>query len=351
MTIRHWQLGSSGGNAFTHSLATTPGASGLPIVNRIEVWERPAGGAFPDGCLQGIRISYNTGAQSPIYGTTTGATLHSITLADTETITSMWVAQVNNNTRIGFLEIRTSTGRFWKHGSTRAPLAWQASIHSGILLGITGRQSSEIHQIGFYSLEQLTRITVDFEYLAMPDPSSIQLIGYDILQGDNRQGLNPLRVAIARSQNVTNSATSEQSWTESLGVSVSVSMGFFGIGESSVGTEWTVTNTQTNSTSYSESSTITWTGEVVVDPGQFTQIDLLYYRGYFVVPYTTRILLHGISGARYLLTRTGNLTGVAAGIGLIRQRHIRSDQIRDIRELKPIEQEYAEEDLPPNTEE
>lgn len=320
-------------------------------MNRIEVWERPRGGTYPDGCLQGIRISYNNGAQSPIFGTTTNAAHHSITFADTETISSMWVAQVNNNTRIGFLEIRTNTGRFWKHGSASAPTAWKVSVHSGILLGISGRHGHDIDRIGFFFLEQLANITVDMQYLAMPDPNSIQLIGYDVIQGDNRNGRNPLNIGIARSQTVTNSATTEQSWTESLGVSVSVSMGFFGIGEASAGTEWTVTQTQTNSTSYSESATITWTGEVTVDPGQFTQVDLLYYRGYFVIPYRATIVLVGRSGSRYTLIRTGNMSGVAAGIGLIRQTHLRRGEIRNIEDLKPTEKEIPDDELPPNTKE
>ena len=351
MTIHHWEQGGQGGDPFSHCLATQAGAKEFPLVNKVEVWERPRGGTYPMGCLQAIQIHYSDGSSSPIFGKTGGAQHNSISFASGEFITIMYLGTSYNKTRIGWIYIETNKGQSWRSGTADADLAWGATVANGFLLGITGRHGDDIDRLGFYFMEELAAITVEMEYLTMPDPSSITMISYDVLQGDNRHGITDLHISINKGVDETNSATSEEGWIESFGVNTSVSGGFFGIGEASAGTEWSMTKTRSNSTSYSESSNISWSGSVAVPPGQYIQIDLLYYKGWFDISYEATVVMIGKSGAKYPLKRSGGMTGMASGVAVIKQTVLdRNMPNSGLEDTKPIDEDIPFDKLPPNTE-
>lgn len=71
------------------------------------------------------------------------------------------------------------------------------------------------------------------EFLTEPEPGSISAVQFDTVIGDNRKNTEQGSISLekADTKTVITSTTKEESWTEDFGVSVSVSSGFFGIGE------------------------------------------------------------------------------------------------------------------------
>ncbi|TGO48121.1 hypothetical protein BOTNAR_0491g00010 [Botryotinia narcissicola] len=345
MVIHHWEAGSANSEGtFSHCLLTEKDVKGFPTVKTIGVWYDTTNNE--PYSLEGIQIEYSNGTKTPVYDRNI-TNYYSFTLEDGEFITDMTVG--TGSPLMRSISINTNRGRHRKFGS-RDEITHSVPVHSGFLLGITGGiLYGCISQLGFYFLEDLAGVAVMINYTAMPDPSTIGQIQFDRINGDNRDGKNPLQIDIARSEEVTNSFTTEESWTESLGVSVSVSDGFFGIGEASAGTEYTYTESKSNSTSYSETHKIEWKGSTTVDPGDYTVIDLLYYKGYFEITYTAVITLIGKSGSKHELSRSGGGAGVSGGVATIKQFHVPSNQTESILFSMPHEKTLEEDELPPNT--
>ncbi|THV43876.1 hypothetical protein BGAL_0839g00020 [Botrytis galanthina] len=345
MAIHHWEVGNANSEGtFSHCLLTEKDTKGFPTLKTIKAWHDSLNGA-PDS-LDGIQIEYSNGTKTPLYGRE-GSFPSSFTFGEGEIITEMTVG--TGDPLMKSISIYTNRGRHWKAG-TRDNITHSVSVHSGFMLGITGGvEYGAIGQLGFYFLEDLAGVAVVMNYIAMPDPSTIGQIQFDRINGDNRDGKKPLQIDIGRSEDVTNSFTTEESWTESLGVSVSVSGGFFGIGETSAGTEYTYAETKSESTSYSESRQISWSGSATVDPGDYTVIDLLYYKGYFEISYTAVITLIGKSGSKHELSRSGGAAGVSGGVATIKQYHVPANQTESILFSKPQEKTLEEDELPPNT--
>ncbi|GCB23143.1 hypothetical protein AAWM_06028 [Aspergillus awamori] len=351
MVIKHWSFGSQNDEGtFSHCQLTETGAKNFPTVKTIEVWHSVLDGE--PYVLHGIRIKYTDGTITPIYGEE--STIHdSFTFDDGEYVHEMWLGVKTWDNLMGSLSIETNKRNYWKAGPKSEPSSYKVPVHSGFFLGVSGGLIYGIPgQLGFYFLEELSGITVVMDFLAMPDPSSISRIEFDTVHGDNRDGRKPLEIEIGRQETVTNSSTTEETWTEGLGVSVSVSTGFFGIGEASAGTEYTYTETKSDSNTYEESHLLKWNGKVEVDPGDYTVVDLYYYTGHFDVEYKAAITLTGKSGSSHTLERFGNMNGTTSGVATFKQYHVDPNDKKKLSLLvKPREEDLEEDKMPPNTNE
>lgn len=177
-----------------------------------------------------------------------------------------------------------------------------------------------IGQLGFYFLGSLESVDLHLDVLSEPDPNSIVPVLHQVVIGDNRGNSRDLILGLdnADSKTVSTSATTEESWTEELGVEVSVSGGFFGIGEFSAGTSasYGYTETQSNTTSHASSTTLSWSGSTSVRPGGYTVGELYFYTGQYTVKYSASIVLKSRSGETHTIIRDGEMKGTAAGVAM-----------------------------------
>jgi hypothetical protein len=367
MTIHNSSIGDLvDAGKFSHCQLTAPGAKDFPTVKKIELWFCPRPYAAADRWVTvicGIQVTYTDGNYSPLFG----EKVHegpdwntSFVFQDGEVITELWVGKKLDVWLIGSIDFYTNKGRHYEAGVNRdVHSSGQLSVHSGILLGISGGLTysggrNVFGNIGLYFLEELASIDMKMDFLTTPDPGSVSKVEANIINGDNRQGRAPMTLSLELKKSATTSATTEESWADELGVSLSVSSGFFGIGEVSATTEFTYSETHTKSSSYQESTEITWGGSVVVAPGDYTIVDQFYYTARYQVEYKATIILKGKSGSQYTLARFGNMNGTTAGIATYTQRHIDRNGINGVPPnlyLGPVEETFNDDDMPPNTNE
>lgn len=131
---------------------------------------------------------------------------------------------------------------------------------SGFRLGVQGRGGDELDKLGFYWLEELFEITMELNYLAMPNNNNITPISYHKSIGDNRQGKALFFMSTQKGVDVTNEGSSEETWAESLDINLSAKLGFFGNSKLSASTEFIVTHSKTGSSSWYSTSCVTWSG-------------------------------------------------------------------------------------------
>lgn len=349
MPVHHWERGPMTGDPFSHCLATDEHTHDFPLVEKVEVWHGVAG----YNVLGGIRVHYNNGSASPVCGSPHNGVRYEFKLEQGEYITSMSQGEgapedFGNGLWISSIRLWTNRNRSWQVDSSQ--YMYDVTIHSGFLLGISGRfgpDSGCINRLGYYFLESLKNMTVDFEFLDQPNPAYLTLKYFDTETITNDTEL-PQPGHISREKSVTNSAISEEGWTEEMGVNVSVKTGFFGIGESEMGAEWKVTTHNSSSTSYEETDTLRWAADPVVPPGKIIDVEMFHFEGYFNLRYKATVTLFGKSGSQYTTTKTGFMQGETSSVTKInyKQRDLNSPSADS---GHTIDEDIPFNKLPPNT--
>ncbi|KAJ5806539.1 uncharacterized protein N7503_004141 [Penicillium pulvis] len=356
MVVHQWERGTSRGTAFSHCLATEENVHEFPFVSKIEVWTN---NKVVPARICAIRVQYTNNKASPTFGNSEGATKSDFTLRLGEYITELrqGESEMLATRCISCIYLATNQDRTWSSmsGSIGAiPTFYPVTIHSGFPLGISGRAEvnqtgAEITSLGYYFLEDIDRIRIDFEFLEDPNPENLSLIYYDTLKLENNTTIEQPG-EVERDKSVTNSTSSEESWADEMGVNMSVKTGFFGIGETEMGAEWKVTRTETNTTSSEKGETIRWRASPRVPPLKRLDCDLLHFEGYFNVKYRSEVLLYGKSGGEYTIHKVGYMQGVTSSVTIIRYTE---------RELNApaagldhlVDRDIPLNKLPPNTEE
>ncbi|TGO36647.1 hypothetical protein BHYA_0118g00010 [Botrytis hyacinthi] len=121
-------------------------------------------------------------------------------------------------------------------------------------------------------------------------------------------------ITIDDTESVTNSATTERTWGESLSVSASVGGKVFGIGVEG-STEFTATDQTMESSSYSKTRETHVGMTVGVPPGKKYMVTVLYYKGSFRVTFRPSFVLQLAGGASvsWPMDAPQPISGVASG--------------------------------------
>ena len=125
------------------------------------------------------------------------------------------------------------------------------------------------------------------EYLSLPE-GGIYGVGINNYYHDNREGDLPGRIDVTDSATVTNSATIEKIWaesySESMTISASVTGKLFGMGAEG-SSEYTTTDTTSESTSYEHSRQTGVDMEVGVPAHKYYWVEVLYWQGTFQIQF------------------------------------------------------------------
>lgn len=318
--------GGYGGSQFEHQhfdgpTGVDPGLTSAsessPFLSKIEVWEKPKSSKHPDGCMQGLKLSWDDGKNSGVIGTIRGAKYFSFDFQKGEHLTSLSVAAVSGNTRTGYIDLMTNKGRVFKHGSTGSTHLNKIPLSSGFLMGVYGRCHDDVDSLGFYFLQNVTRVEIDITYDALPESNSIFPVSHNIIDGDNTESDQPLNIQIAQTESVTNSIATTEGWTETAGITATTSLGFLGLASASVGASFTESHQKITSTTHSEMRAIIWTSGIAVPAHQRYSIELLYYKATFQITYKAKATFYCKDGTKRTHIWPGNTSGMVSGVGKI----------------------------------
>lgn len=297
-------VGGQGGTEFRFAYPSYP-------VTKVETWTTTY--------LMGIRVTFIDGDVSPVYGRETG-TKKTLNLSYGERMTHVshrtW-GPSDPERKLEGIEIGTEKGQLLNAmPPSRLPGSHYStpSLYSGLMVGIVGRADSEgVHRLGIAVLEELEHVVVNMNYLAFPEGgiSDVSVNNYTL---DNRQSEREGSIVIDDTELVTNSATTEKTWGESLGVSASVSGKVFGIGAEG-STEFTATEQTMESTSYSKTRETHVGMTVGVPPRKKYTVAVLYYKGSFRVSFRPSFVLQlkGGSTVSWPMAEPQPISGVASG--------------------------------------
>ncbi|KAF7882171.1 hypothetical protein EAF00_011687 [Botryotinia globosa] len=302
---RYTQVGGEGGTAFSYVFPSFP-------VTKVETWT--------DTYLMGIRITFIDGDASPVYGVQKG-TKRTLNLSYGEQLSHVayrtW-GPTDPRRKMEGIEIGTKKGQLLNAmPPSRLPGSYYsapASLHSGLWIGIVGRSDNAgVHSLGFAVLQNVEHVVVNMNYLAFPEGgiSDVSVNNYTL---DNRQSEKEGSITIDDTESVTNSATTEKTWGESLSVSASVGGKVFGIGVEG-STEFTATDQTMESSSYSKTRETHVGMTVGVPPGKKYTVTVLYYKGSFRVTFRPSFVLQLAGGATvsWPMDAPQPISGVASG--------------------------------------
>ncbi|EMR87927.1 hypothetical protein ACHAPC_002897 [Botrytis cinerea] len=298
-------VGGQGGTAFQFIYPSYP-------VTKVETWT--------SSWLMGIRVTFIDGDVSPVFGKEDG-TKKTLDLSYGERLTHVahrtWGSSDPVRKMEG-IEIGTEKGQLLNAMSpSRLPGSHYSeplSLYSGLMVGIAGRaDNTGVHMLGIAVLGELEHVVVDMNYLAFPEGgiSDVSVNNYTL---DNRQSEREGSIVIDDTESVTNSATTEKTWGESLGVSVSVSGKVFGIG-ADASTEFNATEQTMESSSYSKTRETHVGMTVGVPPGKKYTVTVLYYKGSFRVTFRPSFVLQLKGGhtVSWPMAEPQPISGVASG--------------------------------------
>lgn len=296
----HIIVGGPGGAPFSHSSPHDP-------VSKIEAWAMDdSASTYP---FRGIRVTYVSGAQSPLIGRTDAA-LKSFTIPYGERVTNM-TKYTTEKSFSGFT-IVTDKGRSFTAGRVTSRSHWQP-VRGGFIVAIIGRKGSEIDAFSFGMLDDLQSCLVDMNYLMIPR-GGVSDVSVVRVTKDNKKGARDASINIGESVSISSSVTTSKTWGESLGISVSVSGKVFGIG-ADASTDYTYSEERSESSSYSITKTTDISASMQVPPGKKYLITALYYKGTFDVEFRPKYTFVTKTGfrANFPEGAAQPVSGVASG--------------------------------------
>ncbi|KAE8406401.1 hypothetical protein BDV37DRAFT_280989 [Aspergillus pseudonomiae] len=238
-----------------------------------------------------IVISIHFAIVSPVYTSTEGSK-QTLNLSYGEQLTYIGHTTyegISQPTRMLMnLQLQTSRGQYFVASpigiSVPGVVHSSANVYSGFLVGIVGRANRDgVHRLGICVLQEIREVHIDMEYLSLPE-GGISDVAVNNYTHDNREGKRDGSIVVDDTESITNSATTQKTWAESLGVGVTVSGKVFGMGAEG-STEYTVGNETMESTSYSRTRETHVGMTVGVPAGKKYWVEVLYYKGTFRVSF------------------------------------------------------------------
>lgn len=351
MSLSYTPVGDPEGTEFSYTRIheTTEHAQ---LVSRIETWLSKPEDTRGDPKIVGLRITYHGGSRSGIFGESDGP-VYVVEMGKGERVTRLqFYGFVLSYSVFGF-SLETDWGRV-VNVPPQGPsvvMAVDVPVASGLLVGVGGCVDDWSHDwdvvigFGFYFLANPAFVHVDFEYLSLPESAGIQMRRLETVEGDNSDGSGPKEVDISRTENVSNSAGTEEEWADGLGVDLTVSMGFCDIVE---GPEYKNRGETAKKTSYEVSHDLSWSGHVTVPPNKHYLVELVYYEGKFSVEYKARVKYVTAVGEEIKWTEKGTMTGVSRGAAKITTKDITTqDKVKKM--MGDQERQLTLRQMPPNT--
>ncbi|GMG16931.1 unnamed protein product [Aspergillus oryzae] len=286
-------------------LQYTPEDKSCPLVSQVEVWAKDHDRIW--GHISGLRITYPNGKASRVLGSTTHD-YHCLKLEKGERITSWVVNWAKPNKEYRLIHIKTKKPNA-PDGNPRGGQDFRvgvASNHKGEWVGYSGllrgvnvtvwkdpTKSDDdrwavVHPIFITDISRVTRKLVIRE---MPDQSSINPVGFDSSQIDNRGSDTEEIRTISRTKSTTNTTTFTDSWTENVEVQSETEFDILELVHETITVKFGASHQSTKSHEYTEEITLTWQDTITIPPGKYYTVDLSYYEAKVIAKYDDHIII------------------------------------------------------------
>ena len=280
------------------------------IVQRVDVWRN-------GGAIQGIQFGYANGSRSPVYGTTDGSEgHHSIALELGERIQEAAIYEIketDGNPRVGGIRITTNKNQKLEVLDTKPKTANYFDVGSGLLIGAVGASGSELDCLGLIFLKDVKKLTVSNVKYEKDPSGTAQGIKPVILSQillANKSGSEEINYNFTNTVMKTNSTTFTQSSVVTYGVDVTVDASLFDVVKASTEFSWSLQKSSTYSRQTSTEVGLSWSLQGPLKPHTEVIGTAVCQMGELDIPYTAEVTLMMQDGQTFKFDESGTLKHV-----------------------------------------
>lgn len=311
-----WVIGGRNSDVGPNNICETHWGGDYQPITGLEAWT-------DNDKITGVRATYSGGAVSQIFGRINSGQSGSITVDYSKGEKFTTVVSYGNGigTRLGHMYLETSGGQKLDIGkNTDGITPYSMNVGGGILLGLIGSYGDEINAMGYLFISSTVQSVSVGQMTFDPDPSGTNtslsplVLSNQHYYNDRTPGSGNVTWNFSGQQTETQSNTYTQSSTTTFGgsIQVEVSAELFGIGgKVTTGFTWESSQTTESASSTTSSVMLTWGETGSLQPGQGVDCTAYVQKGQGNFAYTSHVTMLLVDGTTYSYVEKGRLNNVA----------------------------------------